>query len=102
MKHHNFTDIQTKRIFELVNQLNETNESLASNIKIQGIEFFSDKNRNFMCSYSRISYDDGKLTCDIKFVLINGKGEVADATEHYGSEDMAFKKCQEMFKIKLA
>ena len=101
MKHHGFTDIQTKRIMDLVSRLHKDNTSLSANRKIEGISFFTDDNYNFMCSYCELNFSDGKFHSELNYVLIRPTGEVIDGIEYYGSDILADKQCSRMFKITL-
>ena len=102
MKQHDFTDIQTRRILELVSRLYDTNTILSSDSKIDGIAFYKDKNLNFMCSYNEYNYDQGNFKSTIYYVMIDTDGKVIDAIEYYGSDVLADEKCMTMTKITLS
>jgi len=101
MIEHNFTPTQTIKISKLLEDLHNTNTDLASDRKIEGIQYFKDKKRNFMCSYCELSFDDGNYHSRLYYIMITPDGEVIDAIELYGDEIKANNKCSRMTEIKL-
>jgi len=101
MKEHDFTTKQHVAISKLLEDLHKTNSDLASDRKIQGIQYFKDKKRNFMCSYCELSFDDGKYHSRLNYIMITPEGKVIDAIAHYGDDVKANDKCSRMTEIKL-
>jgi len=101
MKQHDFTTEQQVEIARLLSDLHNTNTKLDSDRKIEGIQYFKDKKRNFMCSYCELSYDDGKFHSRLNYVMITPSGEVIDALALYGDDIKANEKCSRMTEIKL-
>lgn len=101
MKDLGFTDIQIQKIQELIQRLHKVNTDLGSDRKIEGVEFFRDKRRTFMCSYAELCYEDGTFRGIIHYDMITPDGKVIDAIEYYGDDVKCNEICSRMEKIKL-
>lgn len=83
IKDSNFTKQQFVEIYKFLTMVNETNNSLSSNYKIDGMQFFKDKNNVFYASYCLSGYGTLGFETSLKYIEIDSDGQNVDLTEIY-------------------
>ena len=96
-----FTAGQLSRIYRLIEQLHKTNSQMASDRKVEGIAFYKDKRRNFMCSNVELSYTNGTFDSTYKCVMIEPDGTERDAIQYFGSDTECMNYLQKCEQIKI-
>ena len=86
MENYGFTETQLSKIYKLIEQLHKTNTDLASDRKVEGISFYTNKRRNFMCSYVVLSYTNGNFNSQYNCKIIEPDGTEIDGLEYFGDE----------------
>ena len=101
MKTNEFTSEQLSRIYRLVEKLHKINNDLASDRKVEGIAYYINKRRTFICSYVELSYTNAMFDSQYKCVMIEPDGTEIDGLEYFENEAMCSKYIQKCEKIEL-
>jgi hypothetical protein len=83
IKECNFSKKQFLAIYEFLSMVNETNNSLSSNYKIDGLQYFKDKNNVFYASYCLSGYGNFGFNTSLKYIEIDNEGQNIDLTKIY-------------------
>jgi hypothetical protein len=83
IKECNFSKKQFLAIYEFLSMVNETNNNLSSNYKIDGLQYFKDKNDIFYASYCLSGYGNLGFDTALKYIEIDKEGQNIDLTKIY-------------------
>lgn len=97
-----FSESQLVSIYNLLKVIQETNTAISSNSKIDGVEYFMDKYKNFYVSYCLSDYSEGGLQTNLIYTSINPFGEVINLNSIYNNSEDIVKKLEKCQKISLA
>jgi len=97
-----FSNEQLVSIYNLLKMIKETNTDIASNSKIDGIQYYMDKYKNFYASYCLFDYSEGGAQTQLVYTSINPFGEVIDLNSIYVNQSDIVIKLEKCQKISLA
>jgi hypothetical protein len=96
-----FTEQQLASIYEILSNIKKTNDSLTSNSKIDGIEYFVDNQKNFYTAYCESDYSDGGPTFKLVYLAVNPFGGIIDLNSIYAKQEDIVTKFSRYTKISL-
>jgi hypothetical protein len=96
-----FTEQQLASIYEVLNNIKKTNDSLTSNTKIDGIEYYVDNQGNFYTAYCEADYSGEGPTFKLVYTAINSFGGIVDLNSIYANQEDIVKKLSRYRKISL-
>ena len=97
-----FSNEQLVSIYNLLKMIKETNTNIASNSKIDGIQYYMDKHKNFYASYCLSDYSEGGAQTQLVYTSINPFGEVINLNSIYVNQSDIVVKLEKCQKISLA
>ena len=97
---HGFTEEQLKSIYNKLDEIHKTNTNIGTNSKIDGIQYFTDKNSNFYISYCYTSYSD-YMNVTLMYFNINPFGATIYLNDLYNNVSDISLRFNKYFEIKL-
>ena len=96
-----FTEQQLVSIYEVLNNIKKTNDSLVRISKIDGIEYFVDNQGNFYTAYCESNFTGDGPTYSLVYLCINPFGAIIDLNTIYDKQEDIVTKLSRYKKISL-
>lgn len=96
-----FTEKQLASIYDVLNNIKKTNDSLVRTSKIDGIEYFVDNQGNFYTAYCETNFLGNGPAHSLVYLCVNPFGAIIDLNTIYAKQEDIVTKLSRYKKISL-